>query len=155
MGTLSSCDFPLYQETLRIYEISPYTEGFNFLQTFLRYFVCKFYEFHHVLGLCFFNEFCYSLHSLGFSEFPTIIRTSNFTALGILCFYEFSYLLRIWIVFVFSLQLEMLFFTSISSIMDFLIALCERDFEFFSFPCAPWKQILFYRGQPWQNIENQ
>ena len=104
MGTLSSYDFPLYQETLRIYEISPYTEGFQFLQTVLLYFVCKFYEFHPILGLCCFNEFSYALHFLGFSEFPTIMRTSNFTALGILCFYKFSYTLRIRIVFNFSLQ---------------------------------------------------
>ena len=143
MSTLSSYDFPLYQETLRIYEISPYTEGFKVLQTFLRHFVCKFYEFHHVLGLCFFNEFCYSLHSLGFSEFPTIIRTSNFTALGILCFYEFSYLLRIWIVVVFSLQLEMFVFYQHFLYHGFFIPLCEWDFEFFNVPHALWKQILF------------
>ena len=46
-------------------------KSFKFLQTFLLYSDCKFYEFHHVLGLCFCNEFSYSMHSLGFSEFPT------------------------------------------------------------------------------------
>ena len=100
--------------TLSFCKLSPYTQAVNFTN-FILYWVS------------------YLLHSLGFSEFPTMMRTSNVTALGILCFYEFCHTLRIWFVFNFSLQLEMLIFTSISSVMGIVI-----------FYSSLWMEIWFF-----------
>ena len=100
--------------TLSFCKLSPYTQAVNFTN-FILYWVS------------------HLLHSLGFSEFPTMMRTSNFTALGILCFYEFCHTQRIWFVFNFSLQLEMLIFTSISSVMGIVI-----------FDSSLWMELWFF-----------